>query len=489
MINSIKYFEEKSIPVFEKLEEKFFRNPTDIASYILGITEELHKLGLLMVKESLELMNEALKESGKRAQDWVVEKNVKKQLLTSLGTVDFEKTLFTNKDKGDMMYLLDKILGFEKGQRMTEDAKAKILEEAVQTSYRRGGENASLLDGVTKQTVKRLIHNLEIPKTMPVVQKKREVEYLYIDADEDHVSLQFHEKKGDITIGENHRKDNCVLAKLVYVYEGVEPESPRSKRNRLINPYYFCRVCDGRENEAFWDEIYEYLSAVYDLDKVKKIYLNADGGGWIKTGKTKIHGLVNVLDEFHLQKYMLKLTGHLLDEAEETRKDLYKILVKGTKPEFEALVERIDKSVQSESGHKRIREAADYILRNWMSARTRLVKRDGICGCSAEGHVSHVLSARMSSRPMGWSKKGAAKMAELRAYYYNKGDMLELVRMQKKELKKAAGAEELCLSACKALSVSQEHHSELRKYIECISHSVSVDSKKKAWFRSHIWGL
>ena len=66
MINSIKYFEEKSIPVFEKLEEKFFRNPTDIASYILGLTEELHKVGILMVKEALELMNEVLKESGKR---------------------------------------------------------------------------------------------------------------------------------------------------------------------------------------------------------------------------------------------------------------------------------------------------------------------------------------------------------------------------------------------------------------------------------------
>ena len=80
-------------------------------------------------------------------------------------------------------------------------------------------------------------------------------------------------------------------------------------------------------------------------------------------------------------------------------------------------------------------------------------------------------------------------MAELRAYYYNKGDMLELVRMQKKEIKKAAGTEELCLSACKALSVSQEQHSKLRRYIERISHSVSLDSKKKAWFRSHIWGL
>lgn len=64
-------------------------------------------------------------------------------------------------------------------------------------------------------------------------------------------------------------------------------------------------------------------------------------------------------------------------------------------------------------------------------------------GCSAEGHVSHVLADRMTSRPMGWSRTGADKMAHLRAYYYNQGDMRELVRMQKKELPLAAGAEKV----------------------------------------------
>lgn len=46
----------------------------------------------------------------------------------------------------------------EKHARMMEDAEAKLLEEAVQTSYRRGGENANILDKVSKQTVKNKIH-------------------------------------------------------------------------------------------------------------------------------------------------------------------------------------------------------------------------------------------------------------------------------------------------------------------------------------------
>lgn len=36
------------------------------------------------------------------------------------------------------------------------------------------------------------------------------------------------------------------------------------------------------------------------------------------------------------------------------------------------------------------------------------------------GHVSHVLSKRMSTAAMGWSRKGADRMARLRAYVGNK---------------------------------------------------------------------
>jgi len=45
---------------------------------------------------------------------------------------------------------------------------------------------------------------------------------------------------------------------------------------------------------------------------------------------------------------------------------------------------------------------------------------------------------------MGWSGKGADRMSHLRAYVLNGGDILSLVRYQeKKETKKATGAEEL----------------------------------------------
>ena len=51
MIKSIKYF-----------EDDFMKEPTKIAEYVLGVTDELHKLGLEMIKESLESMDQMLQE-------------------------------------------------------------------------------------------------------------------------------------------------------------------------------------------------------------------------------------------------------------------------------------------------------------------------------------------------------------------------------------------------------------------------------------------
>ncbi|MGE5613852.1 MAG: UPF0236 family transposase-like protein, partial [Bacillota bacterium] len=60
-----------------------------------------------------------------------------------------------------------------------------------------------------------------------------------------------------------------------------------------------------------------------------------------------------------------------------------------------------------------------YILNNWEGIE---IKRYENCGGScAEGQVSHVLSSRLSSRPMGWSKEGLSFMSRLRVYWVNGG--------------------------------------------------------------------
>ena len=100
MVNSIRYFEEECINRFEKLEDDFMKDPTKLAEYVYGLTDELHKLGLAMIRESLETMDQMLQKSPIRQKKWVVEAHSSKQLTTSLGDVVFRKTLFTSKETG-----------------------------------------------------------------------------------------------------------------------------------------------------------------------------------------------------------------------------------------------------------------------------------------------------------------------------------------------------------------------------------------------------
>jgi hypothetical protein len=495
MINSIQQFTKTGIPNLEKLVEKLMKDPKDIASFINGSQAELMNFLCNFIGEVFTECDQCLRDSKKRRQKWEIVRRDVKSLITSVGEVHFEKTLFKEKEGGGSEYLLDRIMGIAPGERITEDACERLFNEAVQTSYRRAGEELSIGSKVSKQTVKNKLHNLKIPP-VPIPARKKVVDYLYIDADEDHVALQFKNKKGDLIASANGYKYNSVLAKLVYVYEGVEKEAPRSNRHRLINPHYFSGVYSGKDNEKLWDLVYEYLDSHYELSKVKKIYLNSDGGAWIKAVSKRFNGITKVLDGFHLGQYLIKMTRHLGDSGWDARNELRVVIKDGSKDDFIILSDRILEYAESASERMRIIEGRDYILNNWSPAKARIHSRDKVCGCSAEGHVSHVLSGRMSSRPMGWSVLGVDKMAHLRAYYWNKRNMLDLVRYQKKELPLAAGGEEIVLSASDMFlserSVKSSdiwYREQLGKYSDAMRASVSLQTKKQAMFNAHIWGL
>lgn len=180
------------------------------------------------------------------------------------------------------------------------------------------------------------------------------------------------------------------------------------------------------------------------------------------------------------------------DSADDALRELKTAIRRGTKEDLYEIVERLKSALSEESvetGTRRLEQSRDYILENWGAARLRLKHKDGVMGSSTEGHVSHVLSSRMSSRPMGWSRTGAGEMAQLRAYYYNGGDMLELVRYQKADLPKAAGCEQEILLSAQLLKSEKSRHGLLGKYADAMTHSVSLGTKKKVYFNEHIWGL
>ena len=270
MLNSIIYFEEHCIKNFEKLEDDFIKNPKNFAEYVLGLTDVLCRLGTEMIRDSLETMDQILCRSSLRQRSWTIEAHHARTLLTSLGEVTFKRTLFLNKQTKQRSCLLDQILGLEPNQRLTQDALSRMLEEAVQTSYQRGGQQVGLATQVSRQTVKNKIHALNFPPDRHIPEHKKMVDYLYIDADEDHVALQFLKKKGDLTTAENGVKNNGLITKMVCIYEGKESETFHGRRRILTNRHCFCGVKNKEANQRFWDDIYHYLERNYDLEHVKR---------------------------------------------------------------------------------------------------------------------------------------------------------------------------------------------------------------------------
>ena len=83
---------------------------------------------------------------------------------------------------------------------------------------------------------------------------------------------------------------------------------------------------------------------------------------------------------------------------------------------------------------EQIKKTYQYIKTNWIGINNSY--DDGYIGCSAEGHVSHILSERLSSRPLGWRYIGVDDMAKLWAFRANKGKIYEVIKGQKKDSKR-----------------------------------------------------
>lgn len=484
MINSIQQFCSNGAKKLEKVMVDYSADMTKIAEMINGVTKGVVDLGLSIIAEEWESYDELLRSRKELRSEWYIVRRDETTLLTSLGNVTYHKTLFKNKFTGEYEYLLDRIMGIEKHARMTEDAEAKLLEEAVQTSYRKGGENVCLTDDmVSKETVMNKIHALRFPVTEPQP-KKKALKYLYIDADEDHVSLQYINEKGDI----KKPRVNTVMPKLVYVYEGIICENGR---NELINKKHFGGVYEGNKAvEQLWKEVSEYIEASYDTKELIKIYINGDGAAWIKSGEKILEKAKFVLDRFHMHKYIIGATSHLLDSAEDARSEIYRAIHEKKKYQAEEAFEKILAVTEGETKRKTVEAAKTYILGNWAGIMQWVRDKNKEVRCSAEGHVSHVYADRMSSRPLGWSRTGADKMSRLRIYEKNDGDMLELVRYQKKELPLASGCEEVIYSSKQMFSAERKNREALGELADIPMYSIPYPQIKKiAAIKDHIWGL
>ena len=269
--------------------------------------------------------------------------------------------------------------------------------------------------------------------------------------------------------------------------ESIEGVKEEGNRRELVNSTYFGGLCDGsKATGELWDEVNAYIQESYDQESLKKVFINGDGAGWIKGGVDHIAGSEYVLDKFHMSKYITQATSHLYDSTADAKAMIYEAIHKKDKGRLKEVFELILKDTDSESKQISVKESLRYLLSNWSGICAQEDNRDILPGCSAESHISHVYSDRMSSRPLGWSRTGVNNMSRLRIYAKNGGKMLDLLRMQ--PLKKAAGAEEVF--SCSQINIAERlQRRNLGVLYGTKLYTVPPMISKMLAIKDHIYGL
>jgi hypothetical protein len=390
----VRLVEKKILLVAEKIIAVLGEG-TSYTNFEMELKKELDGLGCEILGTVLEALEEKTFGSEDRKRDWtVVRKGDPKQILTPFGPLLFKRRYYRNRLSGKHAYLVDQKVGITPHMHVGVNLKASLTETSGENSYEVTTQQISRYNPelkISKQTVGNCVKEFRVRADLGP-KKKKSVGELFIEADEDHIKIRG--RKG-------------AQARLIYVHEGVSMHP----RRHLKNARYFTTV--KKTPEAFWLEVCDYIATHYDLSSISSIYLSGDGAKWIQVGREYIPGAIFVLDKFHLSKYILRATAH----APALKASIYQAIYRLDKPAVLARFNEALALADNPARKKRIQDTIRYIKNNWDGIESQ-VKYPHV-SCSAEGHVSHVLSARLSSRPMAWSLKGASNMASIRAVKAN----------------------------------------------------------------------
>lgn len=392
------------IGIVKSRYEKELKEACDLKNIEKMFKKISDELTAKSLKEYLEEYDQELKLDSKRNEDYVVQRTVSKNITSILGTFRLNRTRYYDKENDCYFCLLDRKLNMPEYEHMTPLAMARMLEVATNSSYRIAGKEINSSDEFSKGMIYHKLKKIEIDELYEEKKDKRKVKVLYINLDEDHVAVQ----------KSLNRKLQC---KIGYIYENVVKVC--KNRYKLTNKHTICGTYQKSSgNRAFYEKINEYIECNYDIDYIEKVIIYGDGAKWITSCTEYIPKSEFRLDKFHLMKSILEATRTMSINRKKLKNNILRCLYENKQ---EMLIDLIDDVIEQSNKPEKMLQTRNYLINNWEAIQRTLLSTDG-SGCSAEGNVSHILSARLSQKGMGWCEHNADAIGKLRGIQANDGE-------------------------------------------------------------------
>lgn len=367
-----------------------------IDGFLRAAKEEAKSFLLKYMQGRIEQVDEVLALHQEMRPNWRIVRKQERVLSTSIGELHFQRRYYQDCCSKNYSYLVDQLLGIDSYQRISRELMSDVCNQAAQHSYKKS--SVITCDGLlSKQSIMNITRSASIPEA-PLNPQVEELQVLHIQADEDHVPGQD---------GINRE------LKLAVIHEPIQKHG---KKNYLPNKRTLTQR-EGETVEAFWERIWESICGNYNVAEEATFYIHGDGASWIRHGCELFSNSKYVLDTFHALKYLKKI----VPDTHESYTEMLEYMYQGNRKHFRKLAyqqvgKHPEKSVETQQ------QAIGYLLNQWSGIAIWSKDKEAGRSC-AEGLVSHILSDRLSSRPMGWSRCGMHSIAEIRALHQNGGNI------------------------------------------------------------------
>jgi len=336
-----------------------------------------------------------------------------RRICTIFGEITFKREYYSPIHGGDSFFYVDRELDLPFRDYYDPLIKALIVEKYSKHSYAESGNlvagligtkfktlEDTILNKIPRQTVFNIVHAAEF---INVHKAKSDVKSLYIQLDEKYVHTQ-------------NTNRSPKMIKIAVIYTGKE----RVYHNRYKLKKRFV-IASDESADTIRMKILHYINDTYNVDGIENVILSGDGAEWIENCKTifkfnKYTNVIYILDKFHTHQAINHIT-----KGDEYKQLLRDYLNHDMKKDFIVLCNFI---IYSSPNRKEIiEEKRNYIIKNWNAIQRQKSKLN--LGCSVEGHVSHVLAAKLTARPKGYSLKRLSQTVSIRSMYVNKVDIKE----------------------------------------------------------------